>query len=162
MRLDISNIKGNLYSQINVDFDVILKEDEDTEINFTCPVHVEAVISNMEDGYNIDGSMDVSLDTICYRCLKPFHYHEVLELHDNLNNFEEESGEKVFYNGGNQVYLDNLVRTNLLLSLPLRYLCDERCQGIVHNSAALNVNNDTHAGEPIDPRFEVLKKFMKQ
>ncbi|MDI6601414.1 MAG: DUF177 domain-containing protein [Thermoanaerobacteraceae bacterium] len=163
MRLDISKIKGNLNSQMDVNFDVMLEENDDIEIDFIGPVHVNAVITNTEDGYDIDGSMDVSLDAICYRCLKLFRYHEVIELHDNLNNYEEESGEKVFFNGGNQVYLDGLIRTDLLLSLPSRYLCDETCRGICPDCGAdLNVGDCTCNNEPIDPRLEVLKKFLKQ
>lgn len=161
MRLDISNIKGNLNSQVAVNFDVVLNE-EDSEINFTDPVHVSAVISNTDSGYDIDGLMDVSLDATCYRCLNSFHYHKIIELHDNLNNYEEESGEKIFYNSGSQVFLDNLVRTNLLLSLPMRYLCSDDCQGINYVSSDLDILNDMSEKEPIDPRLEVLKKFLKQ
>ncbi len=162
MRLDISKIKGGLYSQVNVDFDLEINDAIDPDVDFTTPIHVNAVISNMENGYDIDGSMDVFLDTICCRCLKPFHYHSVIEFHDNLKNYEDESGDKVFYSNGNQAYLDGLIRTNLLLSLPLRYLCDDNCKGINYNGKDSNVKSDADDGGSINPKFEILKKFKKQ
>jgi Uncharacterized ACR, COG1399. len=162
MRFDISKIKNTLDSQINLNFDITLEDDDNSEVYFTEPVHVNAVITSTEEGYDIDGFMDVSLDATCYRCLRPFHYHDIIELHDNINNYEEESGEKVFFNGGNQVYLDDLIRTNLLLSLPARYLCDEACRGICPDCGTnLNDSNCSCSSEPIDPRLEVLKKFLK-
>ena len=156
MKLDISNIKSKLYSYINTSFDLVLNEYVDSDIKFTSPVHVNAVITNTDDGFYIDGSMEVSLDTVCYRCLRPLHYHSTIELHDNLNDFENESGTKVLFKDGNQVYLDKLIRTDLILSLPYRYLCNENCGGIDYKDSNSKLNGD----ESIDPRFEVLKKYF--
>ena len=57
--------------------------------------------------------------------------------------------------------LDELVLSDILLELPLKYLCDEDCKGLCPTCGAdLNEGPCSCDNRPIDPRLEVLRQLL--
>lgn len=58
--------------------------------------------------------------------------------------------------------VDNCVQTDIILNLPVKFLCKEDCKGICPKCG--KDLNDGECGcqtEEIDPRLEVLKELLK-
>ena len=89
------------------------------------------------------------------RYVYPFSHVLVLSLEK-----EEDSGEYIQVDDY-KLDLDELIRTDILLELPTKFLCKEDCKGLCPtcgknlNEGACNCQ--THQ---IDPRLEVLKQLI--
>jgi len=58
---------------------------------------------------------------------------------------------------GDTVVLDDLVRDEILLEIPMIPLCKEDCPGIAHSPQG---PTDSPGERPVDPRFAALKDFV--
>jgi uncharacterized protein len=58
---------------------------------------------------------------------------------------------------GDTVVLDDLVRDEILLEIPMIPLCKEDCPGIAHSPQG---STDSPGERPVDPRFAALKDFV--
>lgn len=68
--------------------------------------------------------------------------------------------EREFYTG-DQIVLDDIVRENLLLEVPIKPLCDEECAGIPVPAEVAGPRDLRASGEGgVDPRFAPLLKLV--
>ncbi len=94
------------------------------------------------DNVSIDGHADLELNPTCDRCLEPFSrqvsvpvemvlapWKEPEKLAGDDRELVEEDLNFSFYEG-ETIDLANIIREFLLLSIPIRYLCQETCKGI--------------------------------
>ena len=67
------------------------------------------------------------------------------------------------YLQGYNLDVDQLVRDELLLNLPMKVLCDEDCKGICNRCGA-NLNHETCDCDrsSLDPRMSVIQDIFKQ
>jgi uncharacterized protein len=67
----------------------------------------------------------------------------------------------VTYLEDDQINTDQLLRENLLLSLPLQPLCRDDCRGLCPRCGA-NLNQEPCGCErpPADPRMDALRKLL--
>ncbi len=128
---------------------------------------------------SIDGGMDLPLNPVCDRCMEPFLctlkipirmdlsplYHSKREK-ERARNMEEEvelTKEDVdfcFYDGP-EIDLRHILAELLVLSLPTGFLCTPTCKGLCpHCGQNLNVKSCfCRSSDPVDPRWEALKKL---
>lgn len=93
---------------------------------------------------NCTGSIHFDCHPTCDRCLKEFPSHHDIPLHLTLAPFEAEEEEEdleeekeflqedeefSFYDGV-EFNLADLIREQVILSLPMQSFCDENCQGL--------------------------------
>lgn len=131
------------------------------------PVFLHAV-STGNHTLVLDGSVKFSLLIPCSRCLKPVKVPFVLTLErtidgnqtdeDRVKDLDEQS-----YLQGYCLDVDQLVRDELLLNLPMKVLCDEDCKGICNRCGA-NLNDETCGCDRSvpDPRMSVIQDIFKQ
>jgi len=119
----------------------------------------------------IKGKLSAQVELQCSRCLKDFEsvisipvdvvYHPVEELKGEEN--RELSLEELdlgFYSGEEFDLLD-LVKEQLMLSLPMKPLCTDLCKGICPQCGTdLNTGKCGCSVKDIDPRLKDLKKLM--
>ena len=116
----------------------------------------------------LDGSAKLSLMIPCSRCLElvkvPFSL--TLERTFDMNRTDEDRvkdlDEQPYLQGYN-LDVDQLVRDELLLNLPMKVLCNEDCKGICNRCGA-NLNYETcdcDRSVP-DPRMSVIQDIFKQ
>jgi len=116
----------------------------------------------------LSGEAEFSLIIPCSRCLEPVKYpfHLTLERELDMNLTEEERlanlDEQPYLQGYN-LDVDQLVRDELLLNLPMKVLCDEDCKGICNRCGA-NLNYETCDCDrsSLDPRMSVIQDIFKQ
>lgn len=117
----------------------------------------------------VHGTLDAELVVPCARCLEPFS----IPLHADLSvlyvpatalrkadgeeeyEFTSEEADTLPYDG-DTVVLDDLVRDELLLEVPMIPLCSEACPGM---SPGPGVDAAEATEKPVDPRLAPLMRF---
>lgn len=109
-----------------------------------------------------------SFEVLCARCVEPVAVplHGDFDLLFRPENADAESGERAItedeteigYYGGDGLLLEDVVREQVLLTLPGRTLCKEDCKGLcVHCGQNLNSGNCNCSQTVVDPRWNALQ-----
>jgi uncharacterized protein len=166
MRLIVSEIpEAGLHREIELP---IALEDDRQKSN----VHVFIKISRFGSRVLVEGHVETSVALICSRCLKEFLYPLNVNFKDEyvprgevIEEYEHElTNEELdlsFYSN-DEIDIEELVREQLLLSVPMKPLCKSDCQGICPKCGRdLNKGLCTCGKTGTDPRLAPLKKFLK-
>ncbi|MGA7293591.1 MAG: DUF177 domain-containing protein [Terriglobales bacterium] len=118
----------------------------------------------------LKGKLDTSLEVLCARCLDPV-VHQVERRFDllyrplgtdfghaelSVTDAEAEIG---YYEGG-RLLLEDALREQVLLALPLKTICREDCKGLCpHCGKNLNEAQCSCVDEVEDPRWSALKEI---
>jgi len=116
----------------------------------------------------VGGSAQFALMIPCSRCLEPVRvpFSLTLERALDMNQTDEDRVQALDeqpYLQGYNLDVDQLVRDELLLNLPMKVLCNEDCKGICNRCGA-NLNYETcgcDCSVP-DPRMSVIQDIFKQ
>jgi len=165
--------EGELDLRLHLDEDWFDRwQEEEPDLEFSGPRDIEAQVHLERHGLDIlvRGHLEGSLQVSCSRCLTSFS-HPVEADFDLLLapgpgpvGKEEEELSKAdldvdFYTG-EMVNLENILREQILLTLPLKPLCSEACQGICPRCGAdLNQEICQCPAEESDSPFAILKKI---
>jgi uncharacterized protein len=136
------------------------------------PVSVQAEmhIGRSGRGLVIGGTFVGDVALICSRCLEPFHFQpqDRFDLYCALGlqaprGEERELAEEeldVTYLDEGRIDTDQLLRENVLLSLPVQPLCREECRGLCPRCGAnLNLGSCDCQEPRLDPRLSILRKL---
>ncbi|QCX32236.1 DUF177 domain-containing protein [Caloramator sp. E03] len=162
MLLNISDlIKGNIEV---LPFEIILNKDvlERDDFKFVLLSPLKVVGNAYYDGglVKVKGNISATVQAQCSRCLQNFDYDCNIDFDENFT--KEHENEETYYYNGSTIDLSNMVIDNIILSMPIKFLCSEDCKGLCP-ICGKNLNNGScncEKGE-IDPRFAVLKDFFK-
>lgn len=119
------------------------------------------------------GRVDTSLEVACARCLEPV-VHQVsrdFDLlyrplgadagRDELSVTDAEA--EISYYQGESLLLEDALREQVLLALPLKTICREDCQGLCpHCGKNLNEVKCSCANQVEDTRWEALKEIREK
>lgn len=114
------------------------------------------------------GKLATSIETVCARCLELVRSDIRREFdllyrpqgsdagHQELSVTQAEA--EIGYYSGSGLELQDVLREQVLLSVPLRMLCTEQCKGLCpHCGKNLNVEGCSCESRPADPRWDALK-----
>ena len=161
MKLDLSEISQRPEMRVVVDIDQPCVE----EAHFTCaePVRGRLTFVNSGDLLLIDGQVSTTVELPCDRCLEParlpmeavveerFPLTEVL--HPRLPTEEDAEFDNtlatvIHLDAGKPILnLDELIRQQLVMNLPIQVLCDPDCRGLCPQCGA-NLNQGDCACGP--------------
>ncbi len=121
----------------------------------------------------LKGKLDTSLEVPCARCLEPVVQDVARDFdllyrplgtdagHEELSVTDAEA-EIGYYQGGG-LLLEDVLREQVLLALPLKTVCREECKGLCpHCGKNLNEGQCGCAEQVEDPRWAALKEIRKQ
>lgn len=113
------------------------------------------VVESMADSLTVTGTLDVTWDGTCRRCLDPAAGATEVEIREI---FERRPVEGETYElGDDAVDLAPMVLEQVVLSLPLAPLCAEDCAGPAPDAFPASVEADVDLTEPAgDPRWAAL------
>ena len=137
---------------------------------FTGPIRIHLKLSRAGKVILLRSRIEGEGELICTRCLDPFSKNLTSEFTIRLKpkpdsplteevELNREDLETEFYEG-EEVDVTPLVQDQILLTLPAKAICDEKCRGLCPKCGH-NLNRETCQclEEVIDPRFEPLRNF---
>ncbi|MBE6824128.1 MAG: DUF177 domain-containing protein [Ruminococcaceae bacterium] len=129
---------------------------------FTSPVEVSATVKNKTGLVTLDVDVEYDYCAPCDRCFVDVKSHRVEHFsHRLVESLEGDYNDEYIETTDYKLDLSELVTTDILLSLPSKYLCKGDCQGLCqkcgHN---LNLGECDCDKRVIDPRLEALKELL--
>ena len=100
---------------------------EDSLVHVKEPLHYELEVQEMENGLLVQGTLRLTLDCECARCLKPFRHK--LNFEGWAAHIPLEGEEKAVV-VNDVVDLTPYVREDIVLAFPQRPLCGPDCKGL--------------------------------
>ncbi len=147
-------------------------EREDDAYRVVAPVELAFDIHKDKDKFRLVGTVKAALELGCSRCLEPFHLAVDAPFDIRYLPFSEASGEpereveeedlETSYYRDDQIDLNELLREQFYLALPMKPLCRETCKGLC-SQCGTNLNFGTCECAPIweDPRFAALRQLKR-
>lgn len=146
-------------------------EDERADLAAALKVIGEASLKNSE--VRVKGDLEGSLHASCDRCLRslPFpvslnfdaHYIPVAEYEENERAELQDDDLEFSVFDGEKIDLDELIREQILLALPVRLLCQEECKGLCPECGSdLNHTACQCEEKQVDPRWDALAALKKR
>lgn len=125
---------------------------------------------NIIKDIRLNGHLSTSLEVSCARCLNPVLYDlarsfELLYRPQGVDAGREElsvtdSEAEVGYYRGDGLLLEDVLREQVLLAVPLKLLCREDCKGLCpHCGKSLNLEPCNCSESLEDPRWAALKEI---
>ena len=136
------------------------------------PVELDFEIYKDRDKFRLVGTVRTELQLSCSRCLEPFRLpvnasfdQRFLPASEMATEQEREVQDEDFdisYYRDDQIDLNELLREQFYLVLPMKPLCREDCKGLCPQ-CGINLNTGTCACETTweDPRLAALKGLVK-
>ena len=182
MKLDLSEIARTPGSYAEHKIDNFLLQNG-SEIGANYPINGKLIFQSTGRVLVIMGGFTTQVDEICDRCAgaaivdikadiaEDFSVNPTQnetrgrgEKHMPLVEEDEDTKEcHLFYEGTFDLNLDELIRQNIVLSMPLKFLCNENCTGLCMNCGkplTLDKECDCQSSD-INPQFEALKNYFE-
>jgi uncharacterized protein len=169
MQLDLSKIRQP-QQRFDRTFNPVDVSMADDAYRIVAPVELGFDIHKDKDKFRLVGRVKTTLELPCSRCLEPYslpvdqefdlRYHPHSEASAEAETeVEDEDLETSFYRD-EQIDLNDLLREQFYLALPMKPLCREDCKGLCPQCGT-NLNTDTCdcSTEWEDPRLAALKQL---
>jgi uncharacterized protein len=132
------------------------------------PVQVEMDIHKDKDRFRLEGAARTELELTCSRCLEPFRMPidaafdvRYLPASDGEGDSEREVGEEDLDTSvyrDDQIDLNEVLREQFYLALPMKPLCREDCAGLCPQCGTnRNTGTCSCAPDDVDPRLAPLR-----
>jgi uncharacterized protein len=137
------------------------------------PVELEFDIHKDKDKFRLVGRLRTGLELSCSRCLEPYRFpidvafdQRYLPLSEASNDAEreiEENDLETSYYSEDQIDLNELIREQFYLALPMKPLCLDECKGLCAQCGT-NLNTGACDCAPVwdDPRLAALKALKSR
>jgi DUF177 domain-containing protein len=172
MRLDLGKIRTahERYEKV-YEPDAFASDQESFRV--AAPVWLVFDIDKDKQQFQLKGTVKTTLELMCSRCLEPFespvdaefdlrYQPHALNTGDDERQIEEDDLTTAFYEN-DAIDLGQLMREQFYLTLPMKPLCSDSCQGLCP-LCGTNLNRGTCTCERgwEDPRFAALKKLKAE
>lgn len=151
----------------------MILNNEDLEIEK--PFHIHYVVVREKDSERFHASVDIAgeVKTFCSRCLNPMIHQVELGLETDYlpalpgmsEHLEEERVSREIGYYKKSILLGEYIVSELVLALPIRYICSPDCKGLCPGCGADLNNARCTCEKPIDPRLQklaVLKEKIRR
>lgn len=158
--------EAGIENEVSVSPDIMGEVLRDKGLTVTKPFHIRYVVEREEGSDTIHAAVDVDgeIEAACARCLDRIVHRMDLHLKtdylpapsDMAENLEEErvNSEIGYYR--KNVRLGEYIISELVLALPMRFICSEDCKGLCPG-CGVNLNQEECRCErPTDPRLQKL------
>jgi uncharacterized protein len=162
MKINVSSVSRSIDSSMKVSGDVNIPQISygSEDIDIVSPIVVDGMITNTGGQLIIKGTIKAKLLLKCSRCLEKFEYNLVTSFEEELSN--EENEEDVIFVEGDILDMTDIVVNNILLSLPMKFVCSENCKGLCPKCGRnINIHECSCVDENLDPRLAVLKDLLR-
>jgi uncharacterized protein len=141
---------------------------DDPVVSVPMTVRLEGVLRPEGDGYRMDGRLAASGKLACSRCLEPVawqvedtfsvEYRRAMPRDAEIELSDDELD--VAFLDGDVLDLSEVAEEQLLLALPMRFVCDDQCAGLCPRCGANRNRDGACTCEPeVDPRWDELREI---
>ena len=144
------------------------------DVRVTSPVSLKFEIFKDKSAFRLVGRTETTLETPCSRCLEAitvpvaaafdlrYQPHTAVAESKAEQEIEEDDLTTAFYEN-DEINLEQLMREQFYLALPMKPLCGEDCKGLCP-LCGTNLNRGTCSctREVVDPRLAVLKELRSK
>jgi uncharacterized protein len=146
--------------------------EEDDAYRVVAPVDLAFEIHKDKDRFRLVGSVKTELELVCSRCLEPFRmtvdasfdirYLPASEISTDTEREVEDEDLETSYYRDDQIDLNELLREQFYLALPMKPLCQEACKGLCPQ-CGVNLNAAPCDCAPAweDPRLAGLRTLKR-
>ncbi len=126
------------------------------------PVALKGTYCAEEESIRLNGSLTAVAHAPCARCLAPASVKLAFPFDEVFRKGADENGDEAFPYEGRKVPLDLFVLTLTMLNLPMRFLCEEGCDGGEPLKAwrAEDSKSSCEDGSPTQRPFEALQRLL--
>ena len=131
---------------------------------FVQPAHLSGTLQNRAGIVTLSYTVSANFHTDCDRCLAVVDTPVVFKFeHILVKQVNDDSNDDFIVVPSLVLDLDELALSDIILELPSKVLCKEDCKGLCPLCGInLNEKSCTCTEKRIDPRLEVLSKFLEQ
>jgi len=138
------------------------------EIDFASEVKMKFSVLKVGNSLNCQGEIKARLNMECSRCLTKFvqpvtsRIEFILEMDDEKIGIDTQDDDYQFISKETISYdLNTRVREAMILTLPIKPLCQEDCKGLCQFCGTnLNEKTCSCSQEMVDPRWNKLKELL--
>lgn len=158
MFIELEPVFNNIGYQKTFSYDLPL---EDSEVDAVAAI--SGKVENRTGVVYLEASATFSYTAACARCLKEVPQHVNLSFsHVLTRSLNDLDNDELILVEDMHFSPDELLREDVLLSLPTKVLCKEDCKGLCPQ-CGVNLNEETCTCKaPGDPRLEALRALLSQ
>jgi uncharacterized protein len=135
------------------------------------PVELDFDVHKDREKFRLEGTVKTELELSCSRCLEPYRmpvdasfdlrYLPAADMSTDDDRETQDEDLDIAYYRDDQIDLNELLREQFYLALPMKPLCQEDCKGLCPQCGT-NLNTSTCACEPdwVDPRLAALRTLQ--
>lgn len=124
-------------------------------------VHVTGEVKNNTGIVSINALAKFVLNSVCDRCATQIERETTIPVsHLLVTHLNDEDNDDFFVVDDMHFNIDELIREDILLSLPTKILCRDDCEGLCPYCGTDLNKSKCNCQKPIDPRLEALKRFL--
>jgi uncharacterized protein len=164
MRINVSDIPDDGL-QRELELPIVINDSAKPDV-----AHVFVKIFRFGKKILVEGSLNISVLHKCSRCLKEFSFPMDVAFRDEYSPAEEFKKEEeqgltdkelnLSYYSNDEIDISELIKEQVLLSVPMKPLCKPDCEGICPQCGTdLNKGSCECKAEELDPRLAPLQKF---
>ncbi len=163
MIIDLKRIFVNDNSSLTVDYSLDLSTVEYLgEFPLKTPVSISGAVSNSASLVRLEADISYEYEAPCDRCGKTSVAKHTVQIEKSLaSSIEGEESDTILLVPDMKLDLDELIYTEVMLSLPMKHLCNENCKGICSKCGKnLNDGKCDCPEREIDPRLAALAELL--
>ncbi len=131
------------------------------EIIFKSPVKAKGKASIQEDIIHFDVQVSFVIELTCTRCLDRYTSNFDINIFEEYTNNPKKESEDIIFITEDSIDMEEVIKNNILLSLPIKKLCSNDCKGLCqHCGANLNKSQCNCSQDDIDIRMAKLKDLF--
>ncbi len=141
-------------------FDYVFDIDGDP---FISEVRASGRVRNNTGIVSLSAEACFSYSAVCAKCAKPLKSDRSVRIdHYLISHLNDEDNDLFILVDDMRLNLDELIREDIYLSLPSRFLCSENCKGLCPVCGADLNEEKCNCKAPPDPRLEALRKLLDE
>lgn len=163
MVMDLASVFHADGSSVSFDRKIAIDENgAETDKTFVSGIHCKGTVRNHAGMVEMKAVADLDRCAPCDRCAETVTRHISLPIYHRLiQHLNDEDNDEYIVLGSSMLDLDALIWEDVILSLPMQWLCKPDCKGLCPMCGADLNRSECGCKRPGDPRFDILEKLLE-
>ncbi|MDP4109420.1 MAG: DUF177 domain-containing protein [Bacillota bacterium] len=165
MKISLNRVRDSKNGEIAFSYDIDFRDVKCSfDQPFQSPVHVSGKVFDHAEIMEAELLIDTEVKTSCARCAKEIQFPHSLKLNYLVSEDEHSDAaeENILCAENGELDIDEAVKSALLLSMDMVYLCRDDCKGLCPGCGADLNEGPCSCKKEIDPRLSVLRDLLEK